>query len=75
MKKKEKETLESALKKLESIVERLSKGDGGLETSMEKFKEGIALVKFCKAELKRFEKSFSELKTGIEDGDAENEEV
>ena len=41
MNKEEKPTFEEALKRLEQIVERMEKGDLGLDGSLSLFEEGI----------------------------------
>jgi exodeoxyribonuclease VII small subunit len=42
---------EESLKKLETIVEQLEKGDLSLEDSLKLFEEGVALSATCKKEL------------------------
>jgi exodeoxyribonuclease VII small subunit len=44
-------TFEESLKKLESIVERMEKGELGLEESLKLFEEGVNLSTACKKEL------------------------
>jgi len=44
-------SFEESLKKLESIVEQLEKGDLPLEESLKMFEEGVALSAACKREL------------------------
>ena len=44
-------SFEESLKKLESIVEKLEKGDLGLEDSLKLFEEGVGLSTACKQEL------------------------
>jgi exodeoxyribonuclease VII small subunit len=44
-------SFEESLKKLESIVERLEKGDLPLEESLKLFEEGVSLSAACKKEL------------------------
>ena len=44
-------TFEESLKKLESIVEQLEKGDLALEQSLKLFEEGVGLSAACKQEL------------------------
>jgi len=44
-------SFEESLKKLESIVEQLEKGDLVLEESLKLFEEGVALSVTCKQEL------------------------
>ncbi len=54
---KKKLTFEEALKQLETIAEQIERGTIGLEESIDRYEEGMALVKQCrdilsKAELK-----------------------
>ena len=44
-------SFEESLKKLESIVYRLEKGDLALEESLKLFEEGVELSNSCKKEL------------------------
>jgi len=44
-------TFEESLKKLESIVDQLEKGDLPLEESLKLFEEGVGLSAVCKQEL------------------------
>jgi exodeoxyribonuclease VII small subunit len=44
-------SFEDSLKKLESIVDRLEKGDLSLEESLKLFEEGVELSTSCKKEL------------------------
>lgn len=44
-------TFEEQLKSLESVVERLEKGDLPLEESLGLFEQGVALSESCKKEL------------------------
>lgn len=44
-------TFEEQLKSLESVVERLEKGDLPLEESLTLFEQGVALSESCKKEL------------------------
>lgn len=50
------ETFEGALKKLESIVEKLEKEDLGLDESLKAFEEGVKLSRFCSNKLDEAEK-------------------
>lgn len=50
------EKFEDALKKLESIVERMEKGDIPLDESLKLFEEGVKLTRFCSKELQKAEK-------------------
>ena len=51
MNKEEKPTFEEALKRLEQIVERMEKGDLGLDGSLSLFEEGIELSRICTHQL------------------------
>ena len=42
---------EKSLKELETIVERMDKGDQSLEASLKDFERGMALVHACKSSL------------------------
>lgn len=44
-------SFEQSLKKLETIVDKLEKGDLPLEESLKLFEEGVALSSACKQEL------------------------
>ena len=47
---------ETALRKLEKIVEELESGDLALETALKKFEEGMQLSRFCADKLDETEK-------------------
>jgi exodeoxyribonuclease VII small subunit len=51
-----KQSFESALKRLEKIVEELESGDLSLENALKKFEEGVQLSKFCTQKLDETEK-------------------
>lgn len=48
-------SFEESLKKLESIVDKLEKGDLSLEESLKLFEEGVGLSTACKKELEEAE--------------------
>jgi exodeoxyribonuclease VII small subunit len=48
-------SFEESLKKLESIVDKLEKGDLSLEESLKLFEEGVGLYAVCKKELEEAE--------------------
>jgi len=48
-------SFEESLKKLESIVDKLEKGDLSLEESLKLFEEGVGLSATCKKELEEAE--------------------
>ena len=55
------ETLESALKKLESITDTLEKNELSLEEAMQKYEEGLKLVTFCNKIIKDSEEKIETL--------------
>ncbi len=71
---KEKEKLKTALQKLEKIVEELNKKDIDIEQGLEKFREGVELIKFCRGQLQKAENEFIQLKQELEQEDEEQEE-
>ena len=52
---------ETALKKLESIVEAMESGDLPLETLLEKYEEGSRMVKICQTKLEEAELKIQKL--------------
>jgi exodeoxyribonuclease VII small subunit len=54
-------TYETALKRLEKIIEELESGDLPLEKSLKKFEEGVALSKFCSKKLEETEGKITQL--------------
>ncbi|HUS92231.1 MAG TPA: exodeoxyribonuclease VII small subunit [Phycisphaerae bacterium] len=64
---KEKLSFEQALEKLEAIVTAIEAGEVPLEESIDKYAEGIELVKKCRAILDRAERKIQLLGKG--DGD------
>jgi exodeoxyribonuclease VII small subunit len=48
-------SFEESLKKLETIVDKLEKGDLSLEDSLKLFEEGVGLSATCKKELEEAE--------------------
>jgi exodeoxyribonuclease VII small subunit len=71
------QTFEEALRRLESIVERLERGDVPLEESIRLYEEGIAVSKFCAGKLTQAELTLKRLAKDMEgnfqllDGDAD----
>jgi exodeoxyribonuclease VII small subunit len=47
---------EAAIAELESIVKKLEEGDLPLETSLQLYERGVALSRFCHAQLEQAEK-------------------
>lgn len=58
---KRKQSFEEALSKLESLAEQIERGEIGLEESISKYEEGMALVKQCREILARAELKVQEL--------------
>jgi exodeoxyribonuclease VII small subunit len=54
-----KQTFESAMKQLESIVHELESGDLTLDQALKKFQEGAKLSEFCSKKLDETEKKVS----------------
>jgi len=71
---KEDKKLENALQQLEEIVDNLSNKEVDVESGLEKFKEGVTLIKFCRGQLQKAENEFEKLKSEIEVEDNEYEE-
>lgn len=63
---KTKNTFESAMKRLEEIVESLESGELSLEESIKLYEEGIGLSTFCTEKLNESEKKIKML---LRDGD------
>ncbi|MGC9046831.1 MAG: exodeoxyribonuclease VII small subunit [Minisyncoccia bacterium] len=59
-------SLKDALKKLELIVNDLSKKDVDIDEGLDKFKQGVELVKFCRQELQKAENEFEKIKAELE---------
>ncbi len=56
-----KQTYESAVTRLETIVEALEAGEGSLEESLKLYEEGAKLLSFCYSTLKNAEQKITEL--------------
>lgn len=54
-------SFEQALEGLESIVERIERGEVGLEESIAEYERGVALIKRCREILGRAEQRVEEL--------------
>ena len=54
-----KQTFESAMKQLETIVDALEDDAVSLESALKKFEEGMKLVRFCSDQLDAMEKKVS----------------
>ena len=51
----DKNSLETNLKELESIVSKMEKGDMALEESIKSYEKGMVLLKLCQDSLKEIE--------------------
>ena len=61
MTKKKEPTFEEALSQLETIAEQIEQGKIGLEESISKYEEGMALVKRCREILANAESKIQKL--------------
>jgi len=61
-------SFESALERLEALVERLESGELALEQALAAFEEGVALSRRCTAELEAAERRIEQLVGGGADG-------
>ena len=57
---------ESALKRLEEIVQSLEKGDVPLETSLKLFEEGTKMINLCNETLANAEQKIVKLTKGVD---------
>lgn len=58
---KKRPAFEEALKQLETIAEQIERGEIGLEESIQKYEEGMGLVRHCRDVLTRAEMKIQEL--------------
>lgn len=65
---------EAALKKLEKLTEEIERGEIGLEESIAKYEEGMALVGQCREILTRAEQRITEL-SPTDDGGVRSSEA
>ncbi len=54
-------TFETAIKELEDIVEKMERGEMTLDESLEYFKKGIELSRYCSRRLDEVEKAITKL--------------
>ncbi|MEJ2059758.1 MAG: exodeoxyribonuclease VII small subunit, partial [Gammaproteobacteria bacterium] len=72
----EKLDFEQALQELETLVDRLEKGDLSLEESLQAFERGITLTRTCQSALEDAEQKVRQLTAeGEKDLDAPDEEA
>ncbi len=62
------ESFDSRLGRLESIVGELESGGVPLETAIERYEEGIELLRACRATLDGYKKRVEELSAGADGG-------
>jgi exodeoxyribonuclease VII small subunit len=60
-------TYEQAIAELESINERIERGEVGLEESLAEYRRGVALAKRCHVILDSAEQELKKIKPGGED--------
>ncbi|MDD4123001.1 MAG: exodeoxyribonuclease VII small subunit [Candidatus Pacebacteria bacterium] len=59
--------LKNSLKKLDEIINELNKEDFDLQDSLDKFKEGVKLIKGCRKELEKTENEFIKIKEDLDE--------
>ena len=65
--KAEEPTFDRRLERLESIVAELEKGELSLEPAIERYQEGVELLKDCHGILQRYQKRVEELTADAEE--------
>ncbi len=63
-------TFEHAVAELEAIIARIESGEVGLETSIQEYERGVALVKKCREMLERVEQKVVDLTARMQVGGA-----
>jgi len=63
-------SFEEAIGQLESIIERVEKGDIGIERALVEYEQGVTLVARCDAILKTVEQRLDELVSPGDDNDS-----
>jgi exodeoxyribonuclease VII small subunit len=69
----QKQSIEQSLQELEKIVEDLHARDVDVEEGLKKFKDGVALIHYCRRELGQAENEFKKLQAELEQN-AESED-
>lgn len=59
-------TFEDALEQVEAIIERIERGEVGLEESLAEYERGVELIKKCRGILERAEQRVEELTRKME---------
>jgi exodeoxyribonuclease VII small subunit len=63
-------SFEQAVAELEAIIARIESGEIGLETSIQEYERGVALVKRCREMLERVEQRVVDLTAQMQAGAA-----
>ncbi len=63
---KKKLTFEEALRQLETIAEQIEQGQIGLEESIAKYEEGMAMVQHCRQILNTAEQRIQQIQAGAD---------
>ena len=63
--KKEKQTFEQAVDRIDEIVASLEKGDAQLDKSLALFEEGVKLIEICSAMLDNAEQTVARLQKAV----------
>lgn len=62
-------TFESSLEEVEHIIERIERGEVGLEDSLTQYEKGVELIRRCRGILKQAELRVEELTQRMQDAD------
>lgn len=62
-------SFESSLEQVEQIIERIERGEVGLEDSLTQYERGVELIRRCRGILKQAELKVEELTQRMEDAD------
>jgi exodeoxyribonuclease VII small subunit len=68
-----KQTFEQALAQLEKIVSEVEQGKIGLEDSLDKYEQGMKLIKHCRAVLEQAEKRIETINKDEQSPQEEND--
>lgn len=70
----QKQTVQASLQKLEKLVQELEQKDIDVEAGLQKFREGVDLVKFCQKELGQAENEFKKIKQELQENSSDAQE-
>jgi len=62
-------SFESSLEEVEQIIERIERGEVGLEDSLVQYEKGVELIRRCRGILKQAELRVEELTQRMQEGD------